>query len=71
MIRNDQELEVMQERIRHLQGWVVKIRQTARIEEFEAVTSGYRLEMERMQGEVMDYLLRPLAPGSSVEALHR
>ena len=29
-------------------------------EEFESVTNGYRLEIERMQAEVLEYLLRPL-----------
>ena len=60
MIANDQELKVTQERIAHLQRWLVQIRQTARPEEFEAVTSGYRLEIERMQAEVLEYLLCPL-----------
>jgi hypothetical protein len=60
MIANDQELKVTQERIAHLQGWLARIRQNARPEEFEAVASGYRLEIERMQAEVLEYLLRPL-----------
>jgi hypothetical protein len=60
MITNDQELQVTQERIAHFQRWLVQIRQTARPGEFEAVTSGYRLEIEKMQAEVLEYLLRPL-----------
>ena len=60
MIANDQELQVTQERIARLQQWLMQIRQTARPEEFEAVTSGYRLEIERMQAEILDYLLRPV-----------
>jgi hypothetical protein len=60
MITNDQELQVTQERIARLQQWLMQIRQTARPEEFEAVTSGYRLEIERMQAEILDYLLRPV-----------
>lgn len=60
MIANDQELQVTQKRIARLQQWLMQIRQTARPEEFEAVTSGYRLEIERMQAEVLDYLLRPV-----------
>ncbi|MEW6374225.1 MAG: hypothetical protein AB1502_00335 [Thermodesulfobacteriota bacterium] len=59
MIANDQELKVTQERIAHLQGLLAKIRQNARPEEFEAVASSYRLEIERMQAEVLEYLLRP------------
>jgi len=60
MIANDQELKVTQERIAHLQRWLAQIRQNARPEEFEAVASGYRLEIERMQAKVLEYLLRPL-----------
>jgi len=60
MIANDRELAVTQERIAHFQRWLAQIRQTARPEEFEAVANGYRLEIERMQAEVLDYLLRPL-----------
>ncbi len=60
MIPNDQELQVTRERIAQFQRWLEQVRQTARPEEFEAVSSGYRLEIERMQAEVLDYLLRPL-----------
>lgn len=60
MIANDQELQVTRERIARLQQWLMQIRQTARPEEFEAVSSGYRLEIERMQAEILEYLLRPL-----------
>ncbi len=60
MITNDQQLQVTQERIAHFQRWLVQIRQTSRPEEFEAMASSYRLEIERMQAEVLEYLLRPL-----------
>ena len=60
MITNDQELQVTRERIARFQQWLMQIRQTARPGEFEAVSSGYRLEIERMQAEVLEYLLRPL-----------
>jgi len=60
VIANDQELQVTRERIARLQQWLMQIRQTARPEEFEAVSSGYRLEIERMQAEILEYLLRPL-----------
>ncbi len=60
MITNDQELQVAKERIDQFQRWLAQIRRTARPEEFEAVTSGYRLEIERMQAEVLEYLLCPL-----------
>jgi len=35
------------------------MRQTALPKEFEKMASGYGLEIERMQSEVLDYLLRP------------
>ncbi len=64
MIENDQELQVTQERIIHLQHWLSNLRRTARPEEFAALSSGYRLEIERMQAQVLDYLLRPIRAGS-------
>jgi hypothetical protein len=67
-ISNDQELQVAKERIDQFQRWLAQIRRTARPEEFEAVTSGYRLEIERMQAEVLEYLLCPL-PVDSEPAL--
>jgi hypothetical protein len=62
MIKNEQELRVMQERITRFQHWLADLRKTARPEEFEAMSSGYRLEIERMQAEVLEYLLRPGTP---------
>ena len=59
MITNEQELRATQERIQRFQGLLVQVRRTARPEEFDAVVSGYRLEIERMQAEVMEYLLHP------------
>jgi hypothetical protein len=59
MITNDQELTVTQERIARFQGWLRQMRQTAQPVKFEAVAGGYRLEIERMQAEEMEYLLHP------------
>ncbi|MBI3946546.1 MAG: hypothetical protein HY321_11550 [Armatimonadetes bacterium] len=61
MIPNDEELKVTRERIRKFQEWLAQMRRTARPEEFQALASGYRLEVERVQAEVMEYLLRPVA----------
>ena len=61
MITNEKELETTQERIVHFQHWLAGIRKTARPEEFDSVASGYRLEIERMQAEVLEFLLRPLS----------
>jgi len=60
MITNDHELQVTKQRIEQFQRWLAQLRMTARPEEFVAVTGGYRLEIERMQAEVLEYLLRPL-----------
>jgi hypothetical protein len=60
MIKNDRELEVTQKRIARFQHRLADLRQTARPEEFDAMSSGYRLEIERMQAEVLDYLLQPV-----------
>jgi hypothetical protein len=68
MIARDQELKVTQERIDRFQRWLIEIRRTAWPEEFDAVTSGYRLEIERMQAEGMEYLLRPAVALASPQA---
>ncbi len=60
MIANDQELEVTQERIMKFEKLLADLRRTARAEEFAAVSSGYRLEIERMQAEVLEYLMCPI-----------
>jgi len=58
MIRNDQELATARERVAKLERLLEELRGTARPEEWPALSSGYRLEIERMQGEVLDYLVR-------------
>lgn len=63
MISNDQELEGARRRIEQFQNWLAQIRERAGRDEFDAMSSGYRLEIERMQAEVMDYLLRPISAG--------
>ncbi len=60
MIQNDRELQVTRRRIEQFQDWLAQMRQNAQPRDFDAMASGYRLEIERMQAEVMDYLLRPL-----------
>jgi hypothetical protein len=57
MITNDQELAVMRERVYKLEKLLESLRKTARREEWPALSSGYRLEIERMQGEILDYLV--------------
>lgn len=60
MIANNQELEVTQKRIEYFHHLLQQIRSKATPEQFELMASGYRLEIERMQAEVMNYLLRPV-----------
>jgi hypothetical protein len=61
MIANRNELEVTRKRIEYFQDLLEKIRASADPRDFDLMASGYRLEIERMQAEVMDYLLRPIA----------
>ena len=58
MIRSDQELAVMRERVAKIEHLLETVRKTARPEEWPALSSGYRLEIERMQGEILDYLVQ-------------
>jgi len=69
MIMSDGELEATQERIAQFHRRLAALRQTARPAEFDAVTSGYRLEIERMQAEVLEYLLRPIHAGGPEQQL--
>jgi hypothetical protein len=57
MIMNDHELAVTRERAASLEKLLEALRKTARPEEWPALSSGYRLEIERMQGEMLDYLV--------------
>ncbi len=64
MIRNEQELAVTRERVAALERLLDSLRKSAHAEELPMLTSGYRLEIERMQGEILDYLVEP-APATS------
>lgn len=66
MIRNDQELAVTRERLATLERVLDSLRKTARPEEWPALSSSYRLEIERMQGEILDYLVEPAGGGPPV-----
>ncbi len=57
MIGNDTELKSMQDRVAALEQLLLRLRGGARAEEWAALSSGYRLEIERMQGEILDYLV--------------
>lgn len=58
MIRNVEELAVTRERAAKLERLLEALRDSARPEEWPALSSGYRLEIERMQGEILDYLVQ-------------
>ena len=58
MIRDDNELAVTRERIAYFLGLLAQLRRTSRPDEFPLVASGYRAEIERMEGEELDYLSR-------------
>lgn len=62
MIRNHHELTLMRERVVQVQNLLENLRKTARPEEWHALSSGYRLEIERMQGEILDYLVQDMPP---------
>ena len=58
MITNDDELRTTQERIAYFQNLLAQFRVTARPEEFPLVAGQYRAEIEKMQNEALDYLMR-------------
>jgi hypothetical protein len=58
MIRNDKELKATQQRIEYFQNLLLQLRVEATPEEFPLISSGYRAEIEKMQGEVLEYLTR-------------
>ena len=57
MIHNDNELAVTRERVAMFERMLEELRKTARPEEWRELSSGYRLEIERMQREILDYLV--------------
>ena len=68
MIKNDQELEVTQGRIREFERQVAQIRKAeTNSENYRACVAGFLAEIDRMNLEVRDYLWsdlaqRPLTP---------
>jgi hypothetical protein len=58
MIANDQQLAASQERIAYFQSLLAQFRISASPEEFPAMASGCRAEIEKMQKEVLEYLTR-------------
>ena len=62
MITNEAELKSTQDRVGALEQLLLRLRAGARAEEWPALSSGYRLEIERMQGEILDYLVEGKTP---------
>jgi len=60
MITNEQEFAGTQEQIAYFERLLGQLRATATPEEFGMISSGYRIELERMQAELVSYLTRPL-----------
>lgn len=58
MIQNDTELKTSQQRIVYFQDILMQLRVKATPEEFKLISSGYRIEIEKMQEEVLEYLTR-------------
>ncbi len=58
MIHNNKEIKATQERIEYFQNLLLQLRVKATPEEFPLMSSGYRAEIEQMQGEVLEYLTR-------------
>jgi hypothetical protein len=68
MITSDRELQATQERIAYFQGVLAQLRVTSRPEVFRSMASGYRAEIEKMQGEVLDFLTRHASETVTAEA---
>ena len=68
MIRNHEELANTRQRVAQLERLLEALHVTARAEEWPAMSSGYRLEIERIQGEILDYLVEgtPLRPANAI-----
>ena len=61
MIQSEEALAVTRDRLTKMERVLEALRKTARPEEWPALSSGYRLEIERMQGEILDYLVTPVS----------
>lgn len=62
MIQTHHELTLMRERVVQVENLQERLRKTARPEEWPALSSGYRMEIERMQGEILVYLVQDMPP---------
>ena len=60
MIRNERELAASREYAARLERFLAELRKSARPEEWPDLSSGYRVEIEKTQRDILDYLVRPL-----------
>ena len=58
MIHNDKDLKASQQRIAYFQNLLLQLRVKATPEEFSLISTGYRIEILKMQDEVLEYLTR-------------
>ena len=58
MIVNDDELRGTRERIAYFEDLLTQMRVTASAELFPSMASGYRVEIEKMQREALEFLTR-------------
>ncbi len=61
MIANDDELKGTRGRIAYFEDLLAQMRVAARPELFPSMASGYRVEIEKMQREVLEYLTRHIS----------
>ena len=58
MIRTDEELAATRSRRAKLERLLEDLRTGARTDDWPSLSAGYRKELERMQAEILDYLVR-------------
>jgi hypothetical protein len=66
MIANDAELKGTRARIAYFEDLLAQMRVAANPELFPCMASGYRAEIEKMQGEVLEYLTRHVSQTAPV-----
>lgn len=67
MIANDEELKGTRARIAYFEDLLAQMRVAAPPELFPSMASGYRTEIEKMQGEVLQYLTRHVSQPTPIE----
>ena len=57
IIHNNKELKATQQRIAYFQNLLLQLKARATPEEFPLISSGYRTEIQKMQDEILEYLM--------------